>query len=759
MRNLYVLVMLLTSSIIDAQTRQICGYVADKNTLEPLIGASVVISGAGGVATDKNGFFCLDIPANISMVLSSSYVGYKTQHFTLKPTFETTIQLYLEPGLSIGDVVVTAQANKRADVINIPIQRLSAIPNITGEPDLLKALHTMPGIQMGKEGTSDLYVRGGEKDENLYLLDDVPLYYVNHIGGFMSVFDTNIIKDVTVYKGVIPARYGGRLSSAIDVRLKDGNAGEHKGEFMMGTLASKFYLEGPYKNNQKTKYLVSLRRCNLDLFMRPYTRLITNGEDANGYTFFDGTIKLTHTFTPKDKITALVYFGRDKLFFNTIPSDEESKYKQKINWGNRVFSLKWNHLFNNHVFNETRFTINRFFNTNKNSIESDDLKDKSVLRSSINDYTLQNQFKIINRNTKIYAGGGINMHHFKPTVSETTTTTTATGNYNYSYKVHTWAPELYVFTDLEWDLSSKLSVNPGLRLVYWSNASQWSIDPRLALNYSLRHNLYINGGYSYNHQYIHLLTGSSSGFPAELWIPASKELAPKTAELASLGLFYTPRHYTISAEAFIKQWDNLVVFNPSLFVLGAANWDKMVDAGGTGLMRGIEFFASKNTGNVTGSLAYTLSRNRHRFEQINNGKSFPFKYDRRHELTTSLNIKLSANKSLSFTWVYNTGTPATVPHQWYPAINNFNNTISFNEAHFYGSINNYRAPAYHRLDIGYSRTKKVRNRERVLFLGVYNAYNNMNPFYVYLQQNEGQVKLYKFTLFPMIPSISYSVKF
>ncbi len=765
--------MLLANIALWSQISRVCGYVLDKNTLEPLIGASVIIKGSRGIASDKNGFFCINVDAGKPVQIKSSYVGYKTGILETVFKTDTTLQLLLIPGLSLSDVTVTAPLNKRADIINISISSLKSIPSLTGEPDILKAIQMLPGIQAGREGTSDLYVRGGEKDENLYLLDDVPLYYVNHIGGFMSVFDVNIVKNINIYKGVIPARFGGRLSSAIDVKLKDGDASQKKGEFMLGILASKVYLEGPIKKSQKTKYLISLRRCNIDLLTRPFSLMTSNGDEMFAYTFYDATTKITHTFNLKSKVTALVYFGRDKLYWrqksiSTTGEDNNiNTVKSKTNWGNRVFSLKWNYLFNNNVFNETRFTINRFFNANKSIIKNGEFEEETVFRSSINDYSLQNQFKIINAKTKFYVGVGINLHNFKPTVSSSSTKGSKEQESD-KFKVSRMVSEFYAYSDFRWDISSRLTFNPGLRLVYWSHINRLSIDPKLSLNYSVINNLYLNVGYSYNHQYIHLLSGTDGGISSELWIPSSEDLPPKTAEQVSLGAIFTSNKYSFSIEAFRKNWNNLVVFNPTLSLKDASNWDKMVESGGTGQMNGIEMLASKNRGKLTYSIAYTLSKNTRTFLQLNRGRVFPFKYDRRHELSTYFAYNFSKSKKIAITWIFNSGTPVTVPTQWYPAIshngngqtsNNKEDVLDFVHAHYYSSLNNYRTEPYHRLDIGYSRSKMRGKTERVLYLGIYNIYNNLNTFYTFIRIKDNKLKLYKYTLFPFMPSISYTVKF
>lgn len=764
--------MLSTGIALWGQTSRVCGYVQDKNTLEPLIGASVVIKGSRGMASDKNGFFCIDAKTGKTVQVLCSYVGYKNKVLNITLNNDTTLQLLLTPGLSLADITVTAPVNKRADVINMPISRIKSIPSLTGEPDVLKAIQMLPGIQAGREGTSDLYVRGGGKDENLYLLDDVPLYYVNHIGGFMSVFDVNIIKDINIYKGVIPARMGGRLSSAIDVRLKDGDASKMKGEFMLGLLASKIYLEGPVNKSQKTKYMVSLRRCNIDLLTRPISLMTSNGDNTFAYTFYDATAKFTHTFNLKSKITALIYFGRDKLYFRqkSLLTDDESESKSttknKINWGNRVFSLKWNYLFNNNVFNETRFTINRFFNSNKSIIKNEALDDETVFRSSINDYSLQDQIKIINAKTRLYVGAGVNLHSFKPIVSSISTEKDKETERE-EFNVSNLIPEFYAYSDFRWDITPRLTFTPGLRFEFWPHINQYSVDPKVSLTYSILHNLHLNAGYSYNNQYIHLLSGANGGISTELWIPSSNVLPPKSAEQVSVGALFTPDKYTFSIEVFHKTWNNLLVFNPTLSLNDAANWDNMAEPGGTGRMNGLEVLVNKNKGRLTYTIAYTLSKNMRTFKTLNRGREFPFKYDRRHELSTYFGYNFTRSKKIAITWIFNSGTPTTMPTQWYPAIDDYNqapydeeNAIRFDQAHYYSSLNNYRTAPYHRLDIGYSRSKMRGKTERVLYLGVYNAYNHLNTFYTFIRiDRNNEYKLYKYTLFPIMPSISYTIKF
>ncbi len=736
---------------------KVCGYVVDGKSKEPLIGANLFVTNTQfGTTTDYNGYFCVYLKNHQPNTIQCSFVGYQSLIMDYTYQKDSVLIIQLKPGISINDVTVTAKINKRADVVSISNSTIRSTLSLTGEPDVLKTLQYLPGIQTGKEGTSDLYVRGGDKDENNYLLDGVPLYYVNHLGGFMSVFDASIIKDVTVYKGVIPARYGGRLSSAIDIRLKDGDVSKAKHEFMLGTLASKIYTEGNLSKKNKTTYVLSLRRCNLDLLMRSLAWMSNGGATIEGYTFYDATIKLTHQFSSKSKLTFHSYWGRDKLFSN-YKSEIDSGVRQKSNthWGNKVYDLKWNYIYKNGIIQETSLTSNSFFNTTDDIRKTDTDRSKDQFSSRINDYSLTTKLGIYQRKIKIYAGSGLTMHHYQPAINSSTNDESFE-----AYKLTDWFPELNFFIDVNYDVTQKLSIDAGIRSSYWLSQSDWKVSPGIMASYALTDHLFLNSGYSYNFQFMHQISSITYGSPVALWVPAGNEFRPKSTQQYSIGLKYTKGNYAVYTEYFSRNWNNLISFNPTIESADVLNWDVLAEKDGKGYAKGIEIGIEKKLGNLTGSIGYTYSRNFRQFDNINNGEYFPFKYDRPHELGINTHYRFNEKKSLSVSWVFQTGSPLTMPLQQYQAINpGYDTEVEFADAHYYGSINNYRTPAYHRLDIGYSRTKTFNGKSRILYVGLYNAYCRMNPFYIYLKKEQGDLKIEKYALFPILPVISYTVKF
>ncbi|MCT4648103.1 MAG: TonB-dependent receptor [Carboxylicivirga sp.] len=768
-----ILVSLCVNTQAQDKYKHLSGYVFDQITKEPLIGAYIICSENNkGTITDENGYFQLT-PDGYPVKIRCSFVGYEAKELVLDRAIDSLIQFYLKPGILINDIVISPSRSHRTDVVNMTMQHIKSIPNITGEPDVLKSLQTMPGIQMGKEGTSDLYVRGGDKDENLYLLDGIPLYYVNHVGGFMSVFDPNIIKSVKLYKGVMPAKYSGRLSSAVDVRLKDGNAEQKQGEFMIGTLATKVYLEGPLNDSGKTKYLLSLRRCNLDLFMRPISYQTSNGDDVNAYTFYDFTAKLTHTYSLKDKLTLMMYSGRDVLKQTTNYND---KVSNKVKWGNLLANVTYKHLFNNGLYNELQLSINRFYNKDQAVTKNDDINMKEKFSSTITDLVLANRIKYMQSKVDFELGVRLIFHHYKP-IAMVSNDRQDTWRQDYAVKNKNLELNLYLDTDIR--LTPRLNIQPGVTLTNWAQTNTYKLDSKIHTSYSLLNNLHLNAAYSYNHQFVHLLSSFNAGMTNELWLPSDHELPPKSSELYSAGAIFHLSKYSFQVEAFVKHWRNLIMYSPSSLVRDAYNWKESIMGDGKGKMQGIEFLASKNSGKLTGSVAYTLSKNTRQYKEIDENKEFPFKYDRRHEITCNACFNFNKNKRLVLMWVYNSASPTTLPLQHYPAISDVapNGETVFQEGHYYGNLNNYRIEAYHRLDIAYSRAKKRGKTERIWTIGLYNAYNKMNPFYFYYKKSldkkafdpntgdlvivkkGGDIKLKKYTMFPMMPIISYAVKF
>ncbi len=747
--------------------QQVCGLVLDEKNREPLIGASVYLPQTQqGTFTDNNGYFCLPFYGRAGIKLQVFYTGYKTAHIT-NITTDSLIMVYLSPGFSIDEVVVPGKSliNKSTGIVEMPVTLLKKLPTISGEPDLLKSLQLMPGVKMGDEGTSVFFVRGGTPDQNLTLLDDVPLYYVNHIGGFLSVFDVNTIKRATLYKGYFPPRYGGRLSSVLDIRLKDGDVKKTSREVMIGTLSSKIFIEGPIIED-KLSAMFSVRRCNLDLFMRPIYAMASNGKDVTSYTFYDLTSKITYKRNPRNKFGMMFYSGRDKLHFK----EKDNAYYESIlnnNWGNIAGSITWNHFSKSNwiTFSEINFT--KFYRVFKNReiIHSDDENYKSVgeFSSRIGDVTVLTNISRSFTNFHFKAGIEPTWHKFVPSaIKSKEENNTQNGDTLFINKLNQFEFKGYIETD--WDVTPRLNISPGIFTMYWPQISQISFDPRISVSYYLQSQAYLKASYSANHQFIHLLSNNSGGLPVDLWIPSSSTILPERSDQFSMAFSKQIETINLSVEAYYKKMDNLIYYKPGYSVFNTLNWEDAIEMQGHGFSKGIEILVQKNKGKSTGWLGYTLSKDTRRFKNINSGSLFPFKYGRLHEINLVYALEISQKVSFSANWVFASGNYVTLATQKFPAIENtFNGdnyfNLSFPEAHYYGSVNNFQTAPYHRLDVGFNFKKQLKKSERNIYVGVYNLYNRQNPYYYYFKNTIKGQKLYQYSLFPVIPSVGFKYVF
>ena len=778
MKTKLVFLAVLTASIIISdycysQNQNICGFVYDGSTKEPLIGATIYDSvSSRGVLTDNNGYFCFSRQRK-SENLIISYIGYEVKRFRVDTSTNMILQFFLTPGLRMQEVNITGSpvSVDRLGMIEISIEQIKTIPTLTGEPDLLKSYQLMPGIQMGDEGSSGLYVRGGSPDQNLYLIDDIPLYYVHHLGGFISVFDVNSVKKATLYKSNFPARYGGRLSSVVDIRLKDGNSYDTRQELMIGTLASKYSIEGPLKT-ENTTFMFSARRCNLDLFMRPVSRLSSAGKRTNAYTFYDLNGKIVHTLNSKNKLTFLTYAGRD-IILNKDQSEDgpfslgEMNSKSAIRWGNVLSAFKWNHVLGPKWFLNVNTGFTRFFYDIRSNYSYESNIEQSHFNyrqsSLVEDISSNGVLNYYGTNIKINTGLSFINHNFKPSMLETVS------QFNdhkeeISLIAKSNQAEVSAFIDNEWNLNRSVKLNFGIHSIYWPKESYFRYDPRLSLSVSLNDAVSLTGSYSVMHQFIHLLSLNSSGIPSDLWVPSTSVIRPARSEQFSAGIGYSMKDIKISAESFYKKLDNLIAYKEGKTIFNTPDWQEGIESGGTGVIKGIEFLIQKETGRHTGWIGYTLSRNIREFENLNSGNPFPYKYDRPHEVNVVYTCEITPNITFSANWIYASGNAITIATQKYPGINfdhygaNYFQT-RFPEVHYYGGVNNYRTPAYHRMDAGFNFSKSKEKGKRNFYAGVYNIYNQKNPYHYYYRVKNGERKLFKFTMFPIIPSISYSYKF
>jgi hypothetical protein len=799
---LFALLILLNICQVTAQTsakHTISGYISDAETGERLIGATVMDRKSGqGTISNTFGFYSLTLPAD-SVLLFSSYIGYQAQGQWVNLRENQTIHIKLQASAVLKEVEIVGDKYERIEEraqmsrIDVPITQIKNVPALLGETDVLKVLQLLPGVSGGGEGQSGLYVRGGGPDQNLILLDGVPVYNASHLFGFFSVFNADAIKDVTLTKGGFPARYGGRLSSVIEINMKEGNDQEFHGEGSIGIVASKLTLEGPIKKG-KSSFIVSGRRTYIDLLARPLIKAgfrSDGSEGVTGYYFYDLNAKVNHRFSDKDRLYLSFYTGKDKFYLDLTEKDDygsNGRYEFNLNtglgWGNLTTAARWNHLINPKLFLNTTLTYSRYnFNTSTGAEEIDvDINGtvesslyKLAYLSGIDDVALKFDFDYApNPAHLIKFGANAILHNFDPgqfdtRIKEVDQDTDIRSKYG---QPRVKAGEYALYVEDDWKVNEKLRLNYGLHLSGFSTeggAFYPSAQPRINARYLLSRGWALKGAFSTMRQYIHLLTNESIGLPTDLWLPTTKRVKPQDAWQAALGGAKTfGKDYEFSVEAYYKEMKNVIAFREGSSLFQFTDWQSRVTQG-DGTAYGAEFFLQKKSGRFSGWIGYTLSWAWRQFDDLNRGKRYFYKYDRRHDFEIVGTYKFNKRVKLSATWVYSTGNATTLGDSKYQEAgsnSNINNLYFYETTHI-GERNNFRLPAYNRLDIGVDFTKKKRRHERTWSFGAYNAYNRQNPFFLFLStegefvngQYETSAKLKQASLFPVIPYFNYSFKF
>ncbi len=780
---LLTLMLLLMLQGIAAQNKYtLSGYVREKGSRELLPGVNVYFpQQKTGTTTNNYGFYSITLPSG-AYELQYSYVGYSVEIRQIELTTDIVMDIDLLSNITLKEVVVTGELLERAtespqmSMVSIPVSQVKNIPALLGEKDVFKALQLMPGVQKGSEGNSGLYVRGGGPDQNLIILDDAPVYNAYHLFGFFSVFNGDALKSVELTKGGFPARFGGRLSSVVEMTMKDGNKEKFSGEAGIGLLSSRLTLEGPIVKN-KSSFLVSGRRTYIDALIQPFM----TSEDKAGYYFYDLNAKVNYDFGPKNRIYLSGYFGRDKFYFNSNYSGEGYD-KGGLYWQNKTATLRWNHLFNNKVFSNTSLIFSEY-NLNIYSKYKSFYDNYSLTYTSgIRDFALKHDLEYhVSPSYTLRTGLQSTHHFFQPSaiveVDEGM-------QYNYDSDIKYNSLESGIYAENHFNFSGKAQVNAGVRLSHFIAESKnyFNIEPRLSANYVISDGFSAKAAFAYMNQYIHLLSNTGVGLPTDLWVPSTDRVAPQQSVQFSAGLareFYEGK-VLVTLEGYYKKSKNILGYKPGASFLllddpsEAQNftWQDNVTAG-KGESYGLELLLHKKTGKTSGWIGYTLSWTQLQFDEINFGEKFWARYDRRHDLSVVVIHELSERITLSGTWVYGTGNAVTLPLGSFPAVPHdpFNVSSSngspyfyFNDLSDYGAVNDFRMKAYHRLDFAVQFHKKLNNRERTWEFGLYNAYNRKNPFFYYIENeyysNDTQItKLKQVSIFPVIPSITYSVKF
>ena len=799
-RWLVVVSILLVSLPALAQKRTISGYVMDAASKETLIGATVFDKNSGkGCATNSYGFYTLTLDQG-QVDLQVSYVGYTQQNTAFELKENQSINFTLETSTMLDEVVVegtratVSARSPQMSVVELPVQQIKSIPTLFGEADVLKAIQLLPGVQNGSEGSAGMYVRGGGPDENLLLLDGVPVYNVNHALGFFSVFNPDALKNVTLYKGSFPAHFGGRLSSVVDIRMKEGDMQKYHGNISIGLISSKLNFEGPIVKD-KLSFNLSFRRTYGDLLIKPAMWIMkASYPDMNkfnaGYYFYDLNAKLNWKISDKDRLYLSFYTGDDGIYFGVKYKDYEydnTQFSEDMNlnwkWGNKVASLRWNHVMSQQLIMDASINYTQYrHNLGMSMIGETNYLDYNVTekedfgmnyKSGINDLSAKVDFAYTPLpNHEIRFGGNYTYHMFRPEVQSMK----LTANSAYEMNIDTtmgspsvYAHETALYAEDNMTLGDIFRVNLGLHYSTFTveGKTYQSLQPRVSASVMLASNLSLKAGYAYMTQYVHLLSNSSLSLPTDLWVPVTARIAPMNAHQWSVGAFYElPKLFDISIEGYYKTMDNLLEYKDGATFFGSSErWDEKVCMG-RGWAYGIEFLVQRSFGKTTGWVGYTWAHSKRQFDRegqmINDGKVFPAKYDRRHDISVTVQHKFNDRIDVSGTWVFSSGNCGTLGTQIYEGLPDDFGFIPQIQAL---ERNNFRLASYHRLDLGVNFHKQKKYGIRTWNISIYNVYNHNNPWVVYTSYDYDPIsgketkKLMQVSIFPIIPSVSYSYKF
>lgn len=776
----------------------ISGYVKDDATGETMIGANVFIKELmKGTTTNQYGFFSLTLEEG-QYTLVITYLGYQERAYdvTLDQDIRQNVNLKLK-GITGKEFVVedTRTDNNtqgtQMGMVEMEVEQIKELPALLGEVDILKAIQFLPGVQSAGEGNSGFYVRGGGPDQNLILLDEAVVYNASHLFGFFSVFNADAVKSIELIKGGMPAQYGGRLASVLDINMNEGNSRRYEVDGGIGLISSRLTVQGPIKKDTSS-FIISGRRTYIDVLAAPFIP-DTSAFAGSGYYFYDLNAKINYRLSDKDRLFLSGYFGRDVFTYN----NSESNFNINIPWGNATATARWNHLFSDKLFMNTSVIFNNYefeFGAEQSQFEF-------RLFSGIRDWNAKVDLSYYpNIRNSIKFGGNYIFHTFKPN-NATARAGEVVFNTGDITKINAHEGALYVME--EFDLTEKIKINGGLRWSYFMQvgpfdrfvkndrgistdtisyaagekvASYNGFEPRVSMRYAIDGKQSIKAAYTQNYQYIHLATLSGLSLPTDVWVPSSDRIKPQYGVQYNLGYFrnFKENTYETSVEVYYKNMDNLVEY-----MEGAAPENDVNDnpdnqlIQGTGYSYGVELFLKKRHGKTTGWIGYTWSKTMRQFDEINNGLEFPAKYDRRHDFSAVMTHDLNDKWTLGAAFVYATGNAITLPVARY--------LIEGRIVDEFGERNSYRMIPYHRADISatYTPNKTTtaidpdtgeeieipKRFQSSWAFSIYNLYNRANPYFIYfdyegdIQSGTFQTQAFQVSLFPILPSVTWNFSF
>ena len=763
-----VFLFLIPQIIVAQNTVTMSGYVKDKDSKEDLIGAVIHIKGVTkGVSTNDYGFYSINVPLNDSIEIIVASLGYEQFHEKIKTqnsNFKKDILLNSQITTTEIIKVVSKKAPKEIEETQmsktqITIEDAKKIPALLGEVDIIKVLQMKPGIQSGGEGVTGIFVRGGGADQNLIILDEATIYNANHLFGFFSIFNPDIVKGAELYKGAFPAQYGGRLSSVIDVKLKEGNKTKFGASGGIGLISTRLTLEGPIQKG-KSSFIISGRRTYVEPFINYINK--ANSKDTNyspipGYYFYDINAKANYEISEKDKLFASFYLGRDAFNYS-------QKSKFDFIWGNTAGSLRWNHVFGDKLFCNTSLYTTNYSYILKQKFDNFNFQ----LGSYIKDVAGKTDFEYYpNNKHEIRFGAYFTHHNFSIGQLQAGTDD---GTVNFSNGTVLIAQDFGIYAGDEFDLIPNLKVNVGLRLSGFRR-SKTSDDyfitpePRFAARYKFNDHISLKGSYTRMMQYVHLVSNSGGTLPTDVWYPSNKNVNPESAHQFAIGptANFKKGMYSLSYEFYYKRMYNQIDLKDGAQIFSNPKLEEEF-VFGDGWAYGNEFSIEKKKGKFTGWIGYTLAWNWRHFDEINKGQAFHPRSDQRHNINVALMYEITKRLTFSTSFVYGSGNAVTLPSGRFVLQNvpGGNPQIAVPE---YMPRNSYRMAPYNRMDIAFIWKFAPRWGESDLTFSIYNIYNRSNPFFIYFEPKvKGDKSNLNFvakqaSLFPLIPSLTYNFKF
>ena len=759
------------------------GYIKDASNGEALMGATVYAKEIKkGTTTNTYGFYSLTVEKG-TYTVEVNFIGYELHKQTVQLTKNQTLNIEMKPvSIQVEGTVISASRND--DNVNttnmgttvVPVETIKKMPAFFGEVDLIKTIQLLPGIQSAGEGSTGYYVRGGGLDQNLVLLDNAVIYNLGHLFGFFSIFNADAIRSVEMIKGGMPANYGGRLASVLNVTMKEGNMKKYEVDGGVGIVFARINVQGPIVKD-KASFLFTARRTYIDALVQPFLDS-SNPMKGLKFYFYDLNGKMNWKINDKHRIFLSGYYGTDIYGFK----GDDIAMDARFYWGNGAGSFRWNYNINSKLFLNTSAMISDFyFNTD---IASGDMY-KLGMKSGIRDYSFNTELTYMPVAGNILKTGiDYTFHHLTPGNYEIQ----MGSDFNIPLPFVLNAHEFAAFVNDEIDLSDEIRLNVGLRYSYYEHTGPYTsytpdnigrivdstvyklgdkvksyqgLEPRVSLRFAVDKDLSIKASYTYNYQYLHQVALSSISLPTDEWILSSTDIKPQQGSQYSIGFYKNMKSnmYELSVEAYYKDMKNLTEYREgySPFTIIMQTLDRQYTQG-EGYSYGLEFLLNKTMGKLTGWLGYSLAWSKRQFAELNGGKEFYAKNDRRHDVSISLSYDILPNLTTSIVWVYATGNTMTVPIGFY--------FIDYQMITEYSSKNAYRVPPYHRMDISVNWIiRKTERSEHGLNFSVYNVYNRRNPFFISIGSSMNTDKMeiqntaYQMSLFPILPSISWNFKF